>query len=78
MAVTDHFNQKADAGFVRTYDMRAARRQFEISVLLVVVLAVAAFALGISVRFDVPESVVEMQQFKANPTFFVGAPANAT
>lgn len=52
MSIADHFAQRSDAGFVRTYDARAARRQFQVSVALVVVLALAALALGLLTRSE--------------------------
>ena len=54
MSVADHFDHSPDAGFVRSYDSQAARRQFQVSVVLILVLAVAAFVLGLLVRFDPP------------------------
>jgi hypothetical protein len=52
MSIADHFDSVPDAGFVRSYDSRSARRQFQISVALVLVLALAAFTLGFVLRFD--------------------------
>ncbi|HET6377226.1 MAG TPA: hypothetical protein VFG05_02800 [Methylocella sp.] len=46
MAAQAPFDRNPDAGFIRAYDARAARRQFQISVTLVLLLAVAAGALG--------------------------------
>ena len=54
MSIADHFDQKSDAGFARAYDARAARRQFQVSSLLVLVLALAALALGILTQFPPP------------------------
>lgn len=54
MSIADHFDHAPDAGFVRSYDSHAARRQFQISLVLVLILSVAAFALGLLVRFDDP------------------------
>ncbi len=54
MSVADHFDHTPDAGFVRAYDLHAARRQFQVSVVLILVLTLAAFALGLLVRFDGP------------------------
>lgn len=54
MSIADHFDHAPDAGFVRSYDSEAARRQFQISLVLIVILAAAAFALGLLVRFDEP------------------------
>jgi hypothetical protein len=52
MSIADHFDHTPDAGFIRTYDAQTARRQFQVSVVLILVLAIAAFALGMLVRFD--------------------------
>jgi hypothetical protein len=54
MSIADNFDHKSDAGFVRAYDARAARRQFQVSSMLVVVLALAAFALGMLTRLAPP------------------------
>ncbi|MHB8886486.1 MAG: hypothetical protein ACYC5H_15670 [Methylovirgula sp.] len=54
MSIADHFYHAPDAGFVRTYNSQAARRQFQVSVALILILAAAAFALGLLVRFDDP------------------------
>jgi flagellar biogenesis protein FliO len=57
MSIADHFYHAPDAGFVRAYDSQAARRQFQVSLALILILALAAFALGMLVRFDEPASV---------------------
>jgi hypothetical protein len=54
MSIADHFDPAPDAGFVRSYDSRTARRQFQISVALILVLSLAAFTLGFVLRFDDP------------------------
>lgn len=54
MSIADHFHHAPDAGFVRNFDGDAARRQFRVSMVLVVVIAAAAAALGAVVRFDGP------------------------
>jgi hypothetical protein len=54
MSIADNFDHKSDAGFVRAYDARAARRQFQFSSLLVLVLALAAIALGILTQLVPP------------------------
>jgi hypothetical protein len=56
MSVADHFDHTPDAGFVRSYDTQAARRQFQVSLVLILVLVFAAFALGLLVRFDAGSS----------------------
>jgi hypothetical protein len=58
MSIADHFDHVPDAGFVRSYDSQAARRQFQISLVLIVILTAAAFALGLLVHFDDPTSGV--------------------
>lgn len=63
MSIADHFDHTPDASFVRTFDAGAARRQFQISLVLVVVLASAAFVLGMMIRFDDgPSSTPVVQQ----------------
>lgn len=54
MSIADNFDRKSDAGFVRAYDARAARRQFQVSTMLVIVLALAAIALGILTQLAPP------------------------
>ncbi|MGH6818832.1 MAG: hypothetical protein ACREC1_08690 [Methylovirgula sp.] len=54
MSIADHFAPAPDAGFVRSYDSQAARRQFQISLVLILILTLAAFVLGFSVQFDAP------------------------
>jgi hypothetical protein len=38
--------------FVRSYDVQTARRQFQVSVILIIVLAAIAFLLGHLTRFE--------------------------
>lgn len=52
MSIADHFDHTPDAGFIRTYDSGSARRQLKVSGMLIVVIAIAASALGFLVRFD--------------------------
>jgi hypothetical protein len=52
MPLADHFNRRPDAGFVRSYDLRAARRQFQVSLVLILVMASAAIALGLMTRLE--------------------------
>ncbi len=54
MSVADHFDPRHDAGFVRSYDLQAARRQLQVSLILIVVMAGAAIALGLMTRLDPP------------------------
>jgi hypothetical protein len=57
MLSADHPDHRSDAGFVRAYDAQAARRQFQISIILVAVLALAAAALGTLARIDRPAAM---------------------
>ena len=52
MSIADNFDHTPDASFVRRYDSSSARRQFQLSLVLMIVLAVAAFMLGSLIRFD--------------------------
>ncbi|WP_020174093.1 hypothetical protein [Methyloferula stellata] len=73
MSIADHFDHTPDAGFIRTYDSQTARRQFQVSVVLIVVLALAAFALGMLVRFDEPAaSIAPSSPAKASQVHFAG------
>lgn len=54
MSIADRFENVPDVTLVRTYDEHTARRQFQTSVVLIVVLAVTAFMLGLLVRSDQP------------------------
>ena len=56
MSIADHFERAPDASFVRDYDASTARRQFNLSLVLIAVIALAAAALGVVIRFDSPVS----------------------
>lgn len=78
MSIADHFYHTPDAGFVRSYDSHAARRQFQVSLALIMILALAAFALGMLVRFDEPVSINHHAPVKIHEVHFaVAAPAPA-
>lgn len=72
MSIADHFDHAPDAGFVRTYDSQAARRQFQVSLVLILILMVAAFALGLLVRFDEPAGKTNPVPSKAHEVHFAG------
>jgi hypothetical protein len=74
MSVANHFDHTNDAGFIRTYDTQTARRQFQVSVVLIIVLAMAAFALGLLVRFDesTASSIAPPSPAKASELHFAG------
>ena len=69
MSIADHFDHAPDAGFVRDYDSDSARRQFRVSFVLIVVITLAAGALGALIRFDSPirafDGVTESQSVPA-------------
>ena len=48
MSIADHFDHTPDAGFVRSYDLRSARRQFQVSLTLIVILGRLRFRSGFS------------------------------
>jgi hypothetical protein len=77
MSIADHFYHTPDAGFVRAYDSQAARRQFQVSLALILILALAAFALGMLVRFDEPASVTHPAPSKAHAVHFAHVPVQA-
>lgn len=54
MSIADHFDPAPDAAFIRKYDSKTARRQFNMSIVLVGVISMAAAALAFVVRFDTP------------------------
>ena len=56
MSIADHFEQAPDSRFIRDYDAGTARRQLNLSIILVAVIALAATALGVVVRFDLPST----------------------
>ncbi len=69
MSIADHFEHAPDAGFIRDYDAGAARRQFNLSMVLIVIVALAAAALGAVVRFDGPATSSGAGQAAAPPSY---------
>lgn len=69
MSIADHFEHAPDAGFVRDYDSGSARRQFKVSLVLIVVIALAATALGLLVRFEGPTSTMAVSSADAPPSY---------
>lgn len=67
MALTDQFNRKVDIGFVRSYDANSARRQFEISLMLVFILAVSVLSLGIMLQFDAASNAAQLYDLRLDP-----------
>ena len=72
MSIADHFEHAPDAGFIRDYDAGSARRQFNISMVLIVIIAAAAVALGAVVRFDGPASAPSGAAQTAAPPSYAG------
>lgn len=54
MAMSDQFDEGYDAGFTRSWDPASARRQFQMSLILVGALACSAIVLASTLRFDPP------------------------
>jgi hypothetical protein len=73
MSVADNFDQIPDAGYVRAYDSQAARRQFQVSLVLIVILAVAAFVLGILFRFEQPTETAKPGPVKTHQVHLAGS-----
>jgi hypothetical protein len=71
MSIADHFQQLSDTGFVRKYDSNSARRQFSASLMLIVVIALAASALCLLVKFDQSRSMAAAPEPVA--PFYAGA-----
>ena len=62
MSIANNFDRSPDAGFTRSFDAELARRQFQLSLVLVLILAVATLMLGVidplryaDLRFDQPD-----------------------
>lgn len=72
MSIADHFDHAPDAGFVRDYDSNSARRQFNVSLILIVVIALAASALGLLIRFDGPSRFVPTSMVTSQPPAYAG------
>ena len=54
MAMTNDFENGLDAGFTRSWDPVSARRQFQMSLILVGALVCSAIVLASTLRFDPP------------------------
>lgn len=69
MSIADHFEHAPDAGFVRDYDRDSARHQFNVSLVLVVVLALAVTALGFLINFDGPSHAPDVAGLSTVPSY---------
>jgi hypothetical protein len=54
MSVTEHLEDGYDVGLTRSWDPKSARRQFQMSLVLVAALVCSAVVLATSLRFDPP------------------------
>jgi hypothetical protein len=52
MSLVDKFDDQVEQGFTRSFDRDSARRQFRVSLLLIVAMAVSAFILGFALPVD--------------------------
>ena len=55
MSVADHFDPRPDAGFVRHYALETARRQFKVSLCLIIIMAGAVTVICLVANFDPPK-----------------------
>ena len=71
MSIANNFDRSPDAGFTRSFDVESARRQFQLSLVLVLILAVATMVLGVMIRFDAPTSA-SLSPIKPIETHYAG------
>ncbi|MEA2834507.1 MAG: hypothetical protein QOG66_2709 [Methylobacteriaceae bacterium] len=71
MSIANNFDRSPDAGFTRSFDAESARRQFQLSLVLVLILAVATLMLGVMIRFDTPISA-SISPIKPIETHYAG------
>lgn len=57
MSLVDKFEHQPEAAFVRGFDRESARRQFRVSLFLVVAMASAAFFLGFALPISSPGQI---------------------
>jgi hypothetical protein len=62
MSIAHHFAQAPDARFIRSYDFRTARRQFQVSVALILILTFVALSLARFGIFEPPRVVDSTHQ----------------
>jgi hypothetical protein len=71
MSVANNFDRAPDAGFTRSFDAESARRQLQLSLFLVAILAVATLMLSVMIRFDMPSSA-SLSPIKPIETHYAG------
>lgn len=54
MSLVDKFDNKTEPGLSRRFDRESARRQFRVSVLLIIAMALSAFVLGFAMPVGNP------------------------
>lgn len=57
MSLVDKFDDHIEPAFTRSFDRESARRQFRVSILLVVAMATAAFVLGFALPINSAQNV---------------------
>lgn len=56
MSLVDKYDDKTESGYIRKFDRESARRQFRVSLLLIIAMAVSAFVLGFAMPVAGPTS----------------------
>lgn len=69
MSLVDKFDNKNETGYVRRFDRESARRQFRVSLLLIVAMALSAFVLGFAMPVGSPNTTTGAA---VDPTVFSG------
>lgn len=54
MSLVDKFENKTEPGYTRRFDRESARRQFRVSILLIIAMALSAFVLGFAMPVGTP------------------------
>lgn len=73
ISIHHQFDRAPESGLVRAYDFRAARRQFKISVALIVILTMAAFAFGFTARPDMSPGQTPPASYGPQKTYFAAS-----
>lgn len=58
MSLVDKYDNKNQSGYVRRFDRESARRQFRLSLLLIVAMALSAFVLGFAMPVGSPATTM--------------------
>lgn len=76
ISIISQFDQTPDRGFVRAYDSHVARRQFRISVALILILTMAAFTFGFMARPNDAPSIPNTQTPSVHKSLFAQVRTN--